>query len=103
MKTSEKPEPIPIPVLQRGRAKSLWSRPEVKRARRRAEARREPFSPRTQIHELCSRSQPKEVLKSVVASLFRNFRGPPFVQGAKSFNHLGMLLGQILGFTQVRR
>jgi len=29
---------------------------QVKKARRRAEARREPFSPTTQIHGLCSQS-----------------------------------------------
>ncbi len=52
-------------ILQRDRAKSSWSRPEVKKARRRAEARREPFLPITQIHGLCSRSQPKGVLKWV--------------------------------------
>ena len=31
-------------------------------ARRRTEVRREPFSPTTQIHGLCSQSQAKEVL-----------------------------------------
>ncbi len=49
-------------VLWRDRAKSSWSRPEVKKARRRTEVRREPFLPTTQIHGLCSRSQSKEVL-----------------------------------------
>ena len=55
-------------ILKRGRAKSLWARPEVKRARRRTEVRREPFSPTTQSHGLCSRSQPKGVLKCVQAT-----------------------------------
>ncbi len=39
----------------------------MKKARRRAEARRDPFLPTTQIHGLCSRSQPKGVLKWVLA------------------------------------
>ena len=62
-------EPIPKPILWRDRAKSLWSRPEVEKARRRAEARREPFSPITQIHGRCSRSQSKEVLGWVLVVL----------------------------------
>jgi len=36
-------EPIPKPVSWRDLAKSSWSRPEVEKARRRAEARREPL------------------------------------------------------------
>jgi len=55
-------ESIPKPVLWRDRAKSSWSRPEVEKARRRTEVRREPFLPTTQSHGLCSRSQSKEVL-----------------------------------------
>ena len=54
-------------ILKRGRAKSLWARPEVKRARRRTEVRREPFLPTTQTHGLCSRPQPKGVLKWVLS------------------------------------
>jgi hypothetical protein len=53
-------------ILWRNRAKSSWSRPEAEKARRRAEARREPFSPITQIHGLCSRLQLNAVLKPVV-------------------------------------
>ncbi len=49
-------------ALPGNRAKSLWSRPEVKKARRHTEVRREPFLPTTLIHGLCSRLQQKEVL-----------------------------------------
>ena len=63
-------EAIPKPVLKRDRAKSSWARPEVERARRRAGARRERFSPRTQIHGLCSRSQSKVVLGWLLVLLF---------------------------------
>ena len=56
-------------ILQRDPAKSLWARPEVKRARRRTGVRREPFLPTTQSHGLCSRSQPKGVLKWVLGLL----------------------------------
>jgi len=53
-------------ISKRNRARGSWSRPEVKKARRRAGARREPFSPITQIHGLRSRLQPEAVLKPVV-------------------------------------
>ena len=55
-------ELIPKPVFERNRAKKPWSRPEVKRARRRTGVRREPFLPITLIHGFCSRLQRKEVL-----------------------------------------
>ncbi len=53
-------------VLQRNRARSSWSRLDAEKARRRAGARQEPFSPTTLIHGLRSRLQPEAVLKPVV-------------------------------------
>ena len=76
-------EPILKLILKRGRAKSLWARPEVKRARRRTEVRREPFLPTTQSHGLCSRSQPKGVFKWVP------------LQGIRRFVQIGVLVGLI--------
>ena len=62
-------EAISWPVLLRDRAKSSWSRPEVKKAQRRADARREPFLPTTQSHGLCSRSQQKEAMRWLLCLL----------------------------------
>ena len=62
-------EPQIVKQVSGDRARSLWARPEVERARRRTEVRREPFSPTTQSHGLRSRSQPKGVLKSVLVTL----------------------------------
>jgi hypothetical protein len=56
-------------VLKRNRARSPWARPEVEKARRRAEARREPFSPTTPSHGLRSRLQPETVLKPVLTRI----------------------------------
>ena len=62
-------------VLQRNRARGSWSRPEVEKARRRAGARREPFSPITLIHGLRSRLQPKVVWKPAATMVWPHY-GP---------------------------
>ena len=65
----------------------------MEKARRRAEARREPFSPTTQIHGLCSRSQSEEVLGWVLYTMaskitqlaFDELDAPPVVVGARNW------------------
>ena len=79
--TLSSPVSIPQPVLWRDRAKSSWMNSEMgtegaraaEKARRYTEARRDPFSPTTQIHGLCSRSQSKEVLGRVLPAERRAF------------------------------
>ena len=75
--TLSSPVSIPQPVLWRDRAKSSWMNSEMgtegaraaEKARRYTEARRDPFSPTTQIHGLCSRSQSEEVLGWVLYTM----------------------------------
>jgi len=75
-------------IFKRNRAKSPWSRPEAERARRRAEARREPFLPTTPIHGFCSRLQRKAVLKPGVIA----WATTAILLGFLGFVQLGVLL-----------